>query len=133
MTANKTRLFRWFLPINGTTGGALIPPFFGQGNEHDIGTKNYLLLEKRELPIDTTVILSCFRFISCTYQQAGVVRVSRGVGMGVAGARTDTVDQTEPPVMPMPVPRFRRDHANADNPCHNLTTARWNSTLSTRA
>ena len=41
--ANKTRIFRQFLRINGTTGGALIRPFFGEGNEHDIDTKNYLL------------------------------------------------------------------------------------------
>ena len=41
--ANKTRIFRQFLRINGTTGGALIRPFFGEANEHDIDTKNYLL------------------------------------------------------------------------------------------
>ena len=61
--------------------------------------------------------------------EPGVARVSRVGSMGGGGARTDTVDQTEPPVMPMPVPRFRRDHANADNPCHGLTRPRWKSTL----
>ena len=65
--------------------------------------------------------------------EPGVARVSRVGSMGGGGARTDTVDQTEPPVMPMPVPRFRRDHANADNPCHSLTRPRWKSTLVLRS
>ena len=63
MTANKSRLFRqffFFLRLNGTTGGALILPFFGRGTNTTWGQK-IISVEKGNLPLDTTAVILAIR------------------------------------------------------------------------